>query len=122
MDTPNSYHHIYSQMINKMVFFSESMLPGSPESRIIVQHPFLPERLRSGWEYSPGRVSWACGKQSNGEGQAITEVADPAFPSFPTDLLKHLKSPYSLVKLLNRCCLQGAPSTDANYNSWVAIT
>lgn len=63
-----------------------------------------------------------CGKQSNEEDQAITEVADATFLLFPTDLLNHLKSLYSLVKLLNGCCLQGAPSTDDNYNSWVAIT
>lgn len=98
------------------------MLTESPESHIIMQHPFLLEGLMCGWEYTPGSVSWTCGKQSKGGGQSVTEVADPAFPLFPTDLLKHLKSLYSLVKLLNGYCLQGAPSTDANYNSWVAIT
>jgi len=85
-------------------------------------HPFLLERLRSGWEYTPGSVSWTYGEQSKGEGQTITEVADTTFPLFSADLLKNLKSLYSLVKLLNGYCLQGAPSTDANYNSCVVIT
>lgn len=98
------------------------MLPENPNSHIIMWQPFLLEMLRSGWEYTLRSVSCIRGRQSNGEGQAITEVADPVFPLFTTDFLKHLKSLCSLLKLLNSYCLQGAPSTDANCNPWLAIT